>query len=138
MNVSIKLKGTGGHTEISFKKNELSLEWLKTDDNEQKGLVEFVRNAINKGYEVKRKDEQVVSVVADDFRKKGSLTLVAKDENAASVIIKDLLNFEVKSGKLVMEYDPADSTWSVIKASEFKPGEKEEQTLTTSKAASGG
>lgn len=98
MNLTVKLLGHGGHSEVNFSDGKISLEWKSTTENERKMLGALVSKATEKGF----KANTGKSDGSDAFVADGTLTL--EGEGAATVsLAKGFVEAEISSGKLVMD-----------------------------------
>ena len=129
MQLKVNLTGRGGHTSVNFSGEEATLQWKDTSDVEKKSLKSLIEQAVAKGFEIK--SGEVASIDSGP----GEIVLKGK-ENLLKLVAKDLIDAEIKSGKLAMEANE-DGTWKILKVGDFEPKEKE-QTVVSSAVPAGG
>lgn len=123
----ISILGIGGHTELNFAGNALSIEWKETTEAEKKSLSKLVEDAKSKGY-------KTVGDAPANFDGAGSTKM--EGGNGLKLIAENFVNANF-TGNLVMEaLDNGENKILSAKSLEIK--ETEKQSITIAPAVVGG
>ena len=123
MNLSLKLLGHGGHSQIDFSEGKIALEWKSASASEKTMLSGLVEKAKAKGF----KGPESLSFDSD-----GTATLEGGSLDATADIAEGAIKAEISSGKLVYDGD------DLVKIEGLVIKKKEKQVVTSAPAVVGG
>ena len=123
MNLSLKLLGHGGHSQIDFSDGKIALEWKSATAAEKTMLGGLVEKAKAKGF----KGPETLSFDSD-----GSATLEGGTLPATVDIAEGAIKAEIASGKLVYDGD------NLVKIEGLVIKQSEKQVVTSAPAVVGG
>lgn len=136
MNIIYSMLGEGGHTELTFKDDGVTVDWQKTSAPERKLLTEMIKMARKKGLDTYSLDDEDKPVEVVDtvpgmlFNRKGRI-LIKGSKQSLRVLAGDLIETEIRGGKVAMEATK-DGQWKFISIGEIKTNiadEKETKPL---------
>ncbi len=121
MQLKIAMMGIGGHTELSFDNQEVTLEWRETSLKERVGLLDLVMGAAKQGFAVlvggKPLSEEDLGVSL--FAKSGSLKINGiPSELEVKLVADKLITANLKAGKMVMERTE-NNEWRILRTASF-------------------
>lgn len=142
MELVLMAKGTGGHTEAVFAKDEIRISFVKTDPKERGMIETMVEKAKKEGMKLHTADKDGKLTEIDDatlvdkiFKSKGELILKGSVATVKKLAL-DIVEKEILERSLVTEAQ-TDGSWKIIKEGEFKDKE-EKQVVQSSKVPGGG
>ncbi len=141
MDMTISMQSMGGHTEIEFKDDKITLEWRETDLRERKGLVVLVEQAKKGGFKFfsvgdDGVEEELTEKAQPVFFGRAGKLLLKGAKTSIDVIAKGLIEDEIKNGKLVMELTK-DNEWRILRAEQFLVTDEKKKVVVASKPAGG-
>lgn len=125
--LTIAMCGIGGHTELNFAGNQLSIEWKETTEKEKKALTKLVEDAKSSGY-------KAAGDVSADFSGSGSAKL--EGGNGLKFIAERFVNANFV-GNLVLEAQENGES-KILTASNLSIKEEVKQNITIAPAVVGG
>lgn len=125
MNLSLKLTGHGGHSQIDFSDGKIALEWKSTTAAERTMLSGLVEKAKSKGF-------KAPEGFSGSFDNDGSATLEGGSLGATLEIAEGAIKAEISSGKLVYDGD------ELVKIESLVIKQKEKQVVVSSPVPVGG
>jgi len=141
VDVQLNVTGHNGHTELSFTKDSVRVKWAETGVVERgliKSLIQtsqlFGFKAFNVDADGKAAD--AVTKLPGIFQGKKGEVLLEGEPKKVKLLCEEMINGEIKDGKMVFEAQK-DGTWKILREpGEFKADEK--KSVTTSSKVGGG
>lgn len=142
--MNLSFTGEGGHTELTFEKEGVIVEWLKTTAAERDLIAKLFVDAREKGLETYTLDDDDKPLKISEavpgwiFNRKGRLMIKGADGSTIDlptlkILAKGIIDSEIKCGKLVME--EKDGEWKVLRIGDFVLKVEDEDTTTDAEAS---
>lgn len=141
MNLTLDITSVGGHAELAFEGELVRVKWNDTTSTDRQMVKALVAQAKKLGLlpfktdlEGRPTPEPTKKLPGAIFNKKGEIVLKG-DELGAAKLAKELVEQEIREGRLVMVAQK-DGSWKIVKPGQFEP-KKETKVVSTAKVAGG-
>ena len=142
VDITLAVTGMNGHTELSFKKDQVRVTWSKTNSSERdliRGLIQTSKMFGFTPYTVDAdgKADNQLKKFPGLFRGKRGEILLKGEVKKVKMFAQEMVEGEVKNGRIAFEAQE-DGTWKTLKPGEFKAEPGKKKKVTSSAPVGGG